>query len=100
LPTAAATTATSSSWTCATVPELSGGHQPQTGPRHAAASDLRGEYVVRVSAKSLPAAGHRGAHSHGRIEVAASELKSWYGKTPPFYIEEVPVEDTPVRTAT
>ena len=72
---------------------------PQSAPAaHAAASDIRNEFVVQVTGEvAARRAGTENANlPTGSIEVAASEVViSNTAKTPPFYInEDSPVEDT------
>jgi aspartyl-tRNA synthetase len=58
---------------------------------HAAASDLRAEYVVRVKGKvgRRPEGSENPRIATGEVEVAASELDVIsVAKTPPFAIED------------
>jgi len=72
---------------------------PQNAPAaHAAAADVRVEYVVRIGGEvTRRRPGTENVNmATGAIEVAASQLEILNpAKTPPFYInEETPVEDT------
>jgi aspartyl-tRNA synthetase len=71
---------------------------PQNAPQaHAAASEVRNEYVVQVKGEVTPRRPGTENESlpTGAIEVAASEVMVLNAaKTPPFYInEETPVEE-------
>jgi aspartyl-tRNA synthetase len=74
---------------------------PATAPdAHAAASNVRAEYVVRVKGAIglRPAGSENPRLATGEVEVAASELEVIStAKTPPFQIEEEVASDESIR---